>query len=165
MLPVYHGVTEQVLSHGIGHIPTTALPVGGLGTHSVLAGHRGLPSQKLFTDLDTLELGDEFYLEILGKTLAYEIDDIQIVAPEDTNSLRPQSDQDYVTLATCTPLGINSHRLLVRGTRIEYIPPSKSDAPVRSGLSDADLQLILGASLAILVMGMIVLVVWRRKRR
>jgi sortase A len=165
-LPVYHGVADKTLEHGIGHMPTTALPVGGPGTHCVLAGHRGLPSQELFTRLDVVELGDEFYIEVLGRTLAYRVDDIRVVAPEDTESLKAVPDEDYVTLATCTPLGVNSHRLLVRGTRIAYMQMQEQQVPRRAGFSRSEIQLILGASIALIVMGtMIILAAKRRKKK
>jgi sortase A len=165
-LPVYHGVADSVLEHGIGHMPTTALPVGGPGTHCVLAGHRGLPSQELFTRLDVMEPGDEFYIEVLGQTLAYRVDDIRVVVPEDTESLRPVPDEDYVTLATCTPLGVNSHRMLVRGTRIAYVEMHEQQVPKRSGFSKSEIQLIIGASITLIVMGtMIILAAKRRKKK
>lgn len=119
-LPIYHYTSDEVLSKGVGHIETTSLPVGGEGSHCVLTAHRGLPGSRLFTDLDQLEEGDVFYLEILGETLAYEVVSIEIVEPEDTQSLAAVSGEDLCTLVTCTPYGINSHRLLVTGKRIDY---------------------------------------------
>ena len=118
-LPVYHGVDEGVLQIAIGHIPGTSLPVGGQGTHSVLSGHRGLPSAKLFTNLDQLCEGDTFLLRVLDETLTYEVDQILIVEPHEVEPLAIDPGQDYCTLVTCTPYGINTHRLLVRGHRIE----------------------------------------------
>ena len=118
-LPVYHGVDEGVLQIAVGHIPGTSLPTGGKGTHSVLSGHRGLPSAKLFTNLDQLREGDIFMLRILDETLTYEVDQILIVEPHEVAALAIDPDQDYCTLVTCTPYGINTHRLLVRGNRIE----------------------------------------------
>ena len=119
-LPVYHGTDDAVLQIAIGHIEGTSLPVGGKGTHSVLSGHRGLPSAKLFTDIDQLEVGDEFFLQIVDQTLAYEVDQIHIVLPSEMSDLYIDPEQDYCTLVTCTPYGINTHRLLVRGHRIEF---------------------------------------------
>lgn len=116
-LPIYHGVSEKVIRKGAGHIDTTALPIGGAGTHSVLASHRGLSTAKLFTDLDKVKEGDLFYIYILDHKLTYEVDQILVVEPEDTSALRPIADKEYVTLLTCTPYGINSHRLLVRGEK------------------------------------------------
>lgn len=120
-LPIYHGTSDEVLSSAIGHVETSSFPVGGKGTHAVLAGHRGLPTARLFTDLDQLELKDKFYIHILDETLEYEIDQIITVLPEDVEKeIKIDKNQDYITLLTCTPYGINSHRLLVRGHRIQY---------------------------------------------
>ncbi len=118
-LPIYHGVDDSVLQVAIGHIEWSSLPVGGEGTHSVVSGHRGLPSAKLFTDLDQLEPGDLFYIRVLDETLSYEVDQILIVEPHEVDSLAIQPGEDLCTLVTCTPYGINSHRLLVRGHRVE----------------------------------------------
>lgn len=119
-LPVYHGTEAKVLKKGVGHIQNTAFPVGGGGTHAVLSAHRGLPEARLFTDLDKLEKGDMFFIQVLDETLAYEVDQIKTVLPEDTGDLQPSEEQDYVTLVTCTPYGVNTHRLLVRGKRVPY---------------------------------------------
>ena len=121
-LPIYHGTSESVLSKGAGHLKNTALPVGGTGTHAVLTGHRGYAGAKLFTDLDQMVMGDRFYLHILDKTLTYEVDQILVVTPDQTEALKPVEGQDLVTLLTCTPYQINSHRLLVRGKRVEESP-------------------------------------------
>jgi sortase A len=118
-LPIYHGTEESVLQVGIGHLSGTSLPVGGKGTHCVLSGHRGLPSSRLLTDLSQMELGDTFTLEVLGRTLTYQVVEILTVDPSDTESLYPDPEEDLCTLVTCTPYGINSHRLLVRGSRVE----------------------------------------------
>ena len=120
-LPVYHGVEERVLQMAIGHIEGTSLPVGGPTTHAAVSGHRGLPSAKLFTDLDKLVEGDTFTVTILDRTCTYEVDQIRIVDPTDMSELNLQKGADYVTLVTCTPYGINTHRLLVRGHRIDNI--------------------------------------------
>ena len=119
-LPIFHGTQETELERGIGHIFGTSLPVGGSGTHVGLAGHNGLVSAEIFTELDQLEKGDLFYLHILNQDLAYEVDQISIVLPDEISKLKIEKGQDYVTLVTCTPYGINSHRLLVRGKRIDY---------------------------------------------
>lgn len=119
IMPIYHGIDDSVLQVAIGHIPGTSLPVGGLGTHSVISGHRGLPSAKLFTDIDQLVEGDTFLIQVLDQTLTYEVDQILTVTPDDVSALEIDPQQDYVTLVTCTPYGVNSHRLLVRGHRIE----------------------------------------------
>lgn len=118
-LPIYHGTDEAVLQVAVGHIEGTSLPVGGAGTHCVISGHRGLPSAKLFTDLDQLQEGDVFMLHVLDETLSYEVDQIRVVEPEDLSLLAIQEGQDLCTLVTCTPYGVNSHRLLVRGHRVE----------------------------------------------
>ena len=118
-LPIYHGTDEAVLQIAIGHIEGSSLPVGGPGTHAVLSGHRGLPSAKLFTDLDKLDTGDTFILRVLDETLTYEVDQILIVEPHELAALEIEPDKDYCTLVTCTPYGINTQRLLVRGHRVE----------------------------------------------
>ena len=120
-LPIYHGTDEAILQIAIGHIPGSSLPVGGRGTHCVVSGHRGLPSAKLFTDLDQLEEGDLFMMRILDETLTYEVDQVRIVEPEELSDLEIDEDKDLCTLVTCTPYGINSHRLLVRGHRVENL--------------------------------------------
>lgn len=117
-LPIYHGTEESVLQVAVGHIESSSLPVGGESSHSILSGHRGLPSAKLFTDLDQLSEGDYFQLKILNEVLTYEVDQIRIVLPSELNELGITQGQDYCTLVTCTPYGINSHRMLVRGRRI-----------------------------------------------
>lgn len=119
-LPIYHTTTEAVLARGVGHLEGSALPVGGAGTHSVLSAHRGLPSAALFTDLNLLTEGDHFYIYVLDRTLAYEVDRILEVEPEHTEDLDAVAGEDYVTLVTCTPYGVNTHRLLVRGHRVDY---------------------------------------------
>ena len=118
-LPVYHGTSDGVLQVAAGHLEGSSLPVGGAGTHAVISAHRGLPSAKLFTNLDQLEVGDTFTITVLDRVLTYEVDQISIVLPTETDLLQPVEGKDYVTLMTCTPYGINTHRLLVRGKRIE----------------------------------------------
>lgn len=117
-LPIYHGTSEEVLVKGIGHVEGSSLPVGGESTHCVLSGHRGLPSAKLFSDLNSLEVGDRFTVSVLGEDLVYEVDEINVVLPSETEKLLIADGEDLCTLVTCTPYGINSHRLLVRGKRI-----------------------------------------------
>lgn len=114
-LPIYHGTSDEVLAHGAGHIPQTSLPVGGAGTHAVVTGHTGLPTARLFTDLERLGVGDVFVIEVLGERHAYAVDDVSVVEPDDVSSIRADDEHEYVTLLTCTPYGVNSHRLLVRG--------------------------------------------------
>ena len=118
-LPIYHGTADSVLQVAVGHLECTSLPVGGAGTHCVLSGHRGLPSAKLFTDLDKLTVGDRFLFRVLDEVLTYEVDQILIVEPHETDALQIVPGKDYCTLVTCTPYGINTHRLLVRGHRVE----------------------------------------------
>lgn len=120
-LPVYHGTDEAVLQIAVGHLAGTSFPVGGDRTHSVMSGHRGLPSAKLFTDLDKLAEGDTFTVTVLDQTVTYAIDQIRIVLPEETEELAIQSGHDYATLVTCTPYGVNSHRMLMRGTRVDNV--------------------------------------------
>ena len=117
-LPIYHGISNEVLNSSVGHLEGSSLPIGGNSTHSVLSAHRGLPSAKLFTDLDKLEVGDIFKITVLDEVLTYEVDKIVIVSPSDREYLKIEEDKDYVTLLTCTPYGINTHRLLVRGVRV-----------------------------------------------
>ncbi|MFV0361678.1 MAG: class C sortase [Suipraeoptans sp.] len=124
-LTIYHGTNTEILEKGIGHLQGTSLPVGGENTHSVLTGHTGLPSAELFTNLDQLKKGDEFYIHILNEVLAYEVDQIKIVEPQETQDLEIEAEEDLVTLLTCTPYGINSHRLMVRGHRVPYVMDDK----------------------------------------
>lgn len=125
-LPIYHGTEESVLQIAVGHLDWTSLPVGGASTHCVLSGHRGLPSAKLFTNLDKLVEGDVFMLRVLDEVLTYEVDQILIVEPQDVAALQIVEGKDYCTLVTCTPYGVNTHRLLVRGHRIENIEEAKA---------------------------------------
>lgn len=118
--PLYHSTKDEILERGIGHLENTSLPVGGESTHCVLTGHTGVPGMMLFTDLEKMETGDKFYLKVLDEVLAYEVDQIKVVLPENQDDLKIVPGEDYVTLITCTPYGINSHRLLVRGTRVQY---------------------------------------------
>ena len=120
-LPIYHGTSEQVLNVAVGHLEGSSLPIGGKGNHIVMSAHRGLPSATLFTDLDELKIGDTFTITVLDRLLTYEVDQILIVEPTDVEALLPTPGRDYCTLVTCTPYGINTHRLLVRGKRIENI--------------------------------------------
>lgn len=132
-LPIYHGTSEDVLNAAAGHLEGTSLPVGGKGTHAVISSHRGLPTAKLFTNLDEMEKGDTFTLTVLNRTLTYEVDQIVVVLPTQTDDLRIEEGKDYCTLVTCTPYGVNSHRMLVRGHRIK-----NKDAAVKAG-SEAEL--------------------------
>ena len=127
-LPVQHGTNAETLEKSDGHVVGTSLPVGGSSTHAVLSAHSGMASAKLFSDIDQLELGDNFYVHVLGEVLAYEVDAINTVLPTDTSLLQIEEGKDYVTLVTCTPFGINTHRLLVRGHRVPYTPKQASAA-------------------------------------
>lgn len=149
-LPIYHGVSETVLSKGVGHMSKTAFPIGGEGNHSVLTGHTGSPAAYLFTDLDKVKEGDQFYLYVLEETLAYEVDQILVVLPEDVDDILPEPGEDYCTLVTCTPYGINSHRLLVRGHRVEYTAPV--EAPVEVVEEENNLVWIIVACVAVVIL-------------
>ena len=135
-IPIYHGTKESVLQVGIGHVENTSLPVGGPSTHAALSGHRGLPSASLFSNLDQVKKGDCFYIRVLDQILAYQVDQILTVLPDDTKELAIVPGEDYVTLITCTPYGINSHRLLVRGTRIPYTPPADGSSLIPEAEGD-----------------------------
>ena len=166
-LPIYHGTEESVLQIAVGHLDWSALPVGGEGTHCVLSGHRGLPSAKLFTNLDQLREGDTFTLRVLDEVLCYEVDQIRVVEPQDTAALLPEPGQDLCTLVTCTPYGVNTHRLLVRGHRIET--PDSADA-IRVTSDAMQIEPILvapavGVPLALLAVAALLLSDRRRRRK
>ncbi len=171
--PVYHGTGDSVLKKGIGHLKNTSLPVGGKGTHSVLVGHTGYAGSKLFSDLDKLEKGDMFYIFTCGEKLAYRIDRIDVVLPEDLSLLKIDSEEDYVTLVTCTPFGQNTHRLLVRGTRVSYNEKEKQEQTMRLKKSTWDEQYIYAGIIGFSVMAGILIVFFifkiifniRRKRK
>ncbi len=154
-LPIYHGTDEGVLQIAVGHIPGASLPIGGMGTHSVVSGHRGLPSAKLFTNLDELKEGDIFMIRVLDETLTYEVDQIRIVEPDDLTSLEIDPEQDLCTLVTCTPYGVNTHRLLVRGHRIENL----NDDSIRVTADAMQVDEILVAT-AVAVPVLLILFVW-----
>ena len=126
-LPVQHGTGAETLEKSVGHVVGTSLPVGGSSTHAVLSAHSGMASSKLFSDIDRLAEGDTFYIHVLGDTLAYEVDGINTVLPTDTSLLQIEEGKDFVTLVTCTPFGVNTHRLLVRGHRVPYVPEQKAE--------------------------------------
>ena len=135
-IPIYHTTEEDVLNKGAGHLEGSSLPVGGANTHAVISAHRGLPSATLFTDLDQMKVGDHFLLHVLDETLCYEVDKISVVKPEDTSALAVEDGQDLVTLLTCTPYGVNTERLLVRGHRVPYVEEEvKEEKTVLSGSS------------------------------
>ncbi len=164
-LPIYHGTDEGALQIAIGHLEGSSLPVGGKNTHCVLSGHRGLPSARLFTDLDQMEEGDIFILNILGRKLAYEVDQIRVVLPEEMSDLEVIEGKDLCTLVTCTPYGINTHRLLVRGHRTKYVEEKvEEQKEVQTKKMDTRL-LIAGAAGAVILAVIIIAVVIRRRKR
>ena len=170
-LPVYHGTSDAVLELGLGHLLGTSLPIGGSSSHSVLTGHSGLASQRLLSDLDQLEPGDVFYIEVLDKTLAYEVDQMKTVLPHETEDLQIIPGQDYCTLVTCTPFGVNTHRLLVRGTRIPYeeSPPDAETAPTEPVTSTWEQEYRNGILMGLGIVGLLAIItviiwrIWRRK--
>ena len=166
ILAIYHGLSTEVLEKGVGHVEGTSLPIGGESTHAVLAGHRGLPSAKIFTDLDQMEIGDTFLIHVLDKTLAYKVDQIKTVLPEETNELDIEEGKDLVTLVTCTPYGVNTHRLLVRGVRTEYVEEATEETPVQQ-LAKIDPKQIMFGGLAVLIVLIIIIymVVRHRSKR
>ncbi len=146
-LIIYHTIEENVLQKGIGHVPETHLPVGGKNTHCVLAGHTGLPSAKLLTNIDHLKIGDRFYLHVLNEVLEYKIDDISVVEPHEVSRLNVISGKDCVTLVTCTPYGVNSHRLLVRGVRVDGSDLSAKEDGIVNELLNIDMKYLITFSL------------------
>lgn len=136
-LPVQHGTDADTLERAVGHVVGTSLPVGGNGTHAVLSAHSGLASSKLFSDIDQLAVGDTFYIHVLGDTLAYKVDAVHTVLPTDTSLLQIADGKDLVTLVTCTPFGINTHRLLVRGHRVPYVPEQEATAAVEKPVASS----------------------------
>ena len=171
-LPIFHGTNNSTLERGVGHLLGSSLPVGGESTHSVLTAHSGMASQKMFSDLDRLKIGDIFFLDVLGEKLAYQVDQIKTVLPYDTTFLQTEIGSDLCTLVTCTPFGVNTHRLLVRGTRIEYEEAEviveeklETEEPVKSTWEQQYLQGILIGLGAVLVLGLVVFLIWRFRRR
>ena len=164
-LPIYHSTDEAVLQVAVGHIEGSSLPVGGAGTHCLLSGHRGLPSAKLFSSLDQMAVGDVFMLHVLDETLTYEVDQILVVLPEEISELEIDPEQDYCTLVTCTPYGVNSHRLLVRGHRVEN---AEETAPVRitNGASQISEWLVAPfVAIPVILILMLIRRIFRRKRK
>lgn len=168
-LPVYHGTSDEVLQKGAGHLDMTALPIGGKNRHPVISAHRGLPSAELFTHLDEMEKGDIFYIHVLDETLAYQVDQIEVIEPEELNLLTPEEDKDLLTLLTCTPYAVNTHRLLVRGVRIPYEEAAALQPEGIIGTEDDKWRTIYilsaAAGLALLTAAAVILRVVRRKRR
>ena len=164
-LPIYHGTDEGALQIAIGHLEGSSLPVGGKSTHCVLSGHRGLPSARLFTDLDQMEEGDVFVLNVLGRKLAYEVDQIKVVLPDEMSDLEIVQGKDLCTLVTCTPYGINTHRLLVRGHRTKYIEETVVQVQKEAEKKETGIWLLAGGGTVFLIIIIIVVVKRRRKRR
>ena len=166
-LPIFHGVSQEVLQIGAGHLEGTSLPVGGPSTHCVLSGHRGLPSAKLFTNLNKLDVGDRFIITILDQVLTYEVDQVKTVLPSETDDLQIVSGKDYCTLMTCTPYGINTHRLLVRGVRVkEGEPVRKVGVVVKNEAFKVDPLIIMPViAIPILVIVLILIFVHDRRKR
>ncbi len=159
-IPIYHGTSESVLQAGVGHFWGTSLPVGGESTHTVLTGHRGLPTKTLFTNMDKLVEGDVFYIKVLDKTLAYQVDQILTVLPEETDALSIVPGQDYATLVTCTPYAINTHRLLVRGHRIPYEEAVKIEKDTSTGIELSFTTKVLIVTLGIIFIGLVLAVLY-----
>lgn len=164
-LPIYHGTDEGALQIAIGHLEGSSLPVGGKSTHCVLSGHRGLPSARLFTDLDQMEEGDVFVLNVLGRKLAYEVNQIKVVLPDEMSDLEIVQGKDLCTLVTCTPYGINTHRLLVRGHRTKYIEETVVRVQKEAEKKETGIWLLAGGGAVFLIIIIIVVVKRRRKRR
>lgn len=164
-LPISHGTSDEVLEKGVGHVEWSSLPVGGKSTHCVLSSHRGLPSAKLFTDLDKLELGDTFMLCILDEVLTYKVDQILIVKPEETEALSITEGEDYCTLVTCTPYGINTHRLLVRGHRIDNEDDAATVHVTSEGVVIEPLLIAPLVAIPMLIIVFIILLVLDRKNK
>lgn len=176
-LPIYHGTSDAVLERGIGHMEKSSLPVGGSSTHAVLTGHTGLPQSMLLTDLTKLEVGDSFYIHLFDEVLAYQVNQIKVVLPEETSDLQIIEGEDYVTLITCTPYGVNTHRLLVRGTRVEEVESeeeersyaTESQSSSKKEVVDSQNQLLMNSKIylvlgVITLIGTIIFIVRRRKR-
>ena len=164
-LPIYHGTDEAILQIAVGHIEGTSLPVGGSGTHCVLSGHRGLPSARLFTDLDKMVIGETFLMRVLDETLTYEVDQIRIVLPYEMDDLEIEEGKDYCTLVTCTPYGINSHRLLVRGHRIENQEEAQAIRITADAMQIEPLLVAPVVAIPILLLLMILLLLPKQPRK
>lgn len=167
-LVIYHSIEEDVLQDGIGHVPESHLPIGGKSTHCVLAGHTGLPSAKLLTNIDHLKIGDRFYIHTLNEVLEYQIDDVSVVEPDEVSRLNVVSGKDYVTLVTCTPYGVNSHRLLVRGIRVDGTNLDANTDLVQNDVFNVDMKYLITTSLVLLaVIGFVTyrLVIFKRKNK
>lgn len=170
-LPIFHGTSDGTLAKGIGHLLGSSLPVGGVGTHAVLTGHSGMANQKMFSDLPNLKIGDVFFIEVLGEKLAYEVQETNVVLPYDTSLLEIDPEADLCTLVTCTPYGVNTHRLLVQGKRIDYVEPAEEETvphetePVASTWEQQYLK-GLGIGLDVVIaLGIVAIVAWKVRRK
>jgi sortase A len=161
-IPIYHGTGEKELQTGVGHMEGTSLPVGGTSSHCVLSAHRGLPSAKLFTDLDKMKKGDLFFLHILDKTLAYKVEDIFTVKPNETDKLSLIKGKDYVTLLTCTPYAVNTHRLLVRGVRTAYKQNQEQNVSI---LKDYRVWILIGTIVTLIIVNVFMVIKNKKKKR
>ena len=164
-LPIFHTTDEEVLETAAGHLEGSSLPVGGENTHAVISAHRGLPSAALFTDLDKLKETDHFLIHVLNDTLCYEVDQISVVKPEDTHALEVEEGQDLVTLLTCTPYGVNSHRMLVRGHRVPYEKEALADEKIPLGNMSLHTNYLLWVIVGILITAVFSFILYRRERK
>ena len=164
-IPIYHGTSSDILQKGVGHLEGSSIPVGGASTHAILSAHRGLPSSRLLTDLNQLKVGDTFYIYILDQVLAYQVNQVLVIEPSDTDPLQIVQGEDYVTLVTCTPYAINTHRLLVRGERIEYSVQEEEGITVDKKLSTADIVLYACLLFAILLIIVAIISMIRYKKK
>lgn len=164
-LPIYHTTEKEVLEKAAGHLEGSSLPVGGADTHAVISAHRGLPSASLFTDLDRLVEGDHFLIKVLNETLCYEVDQISVVEPEETDVLAVEKGADLVTLLTCTPYGVNSHRLLVRGHRVPYVPEEVAEEASIPGGASLHTNYLLWVIVGLGVTGIVIVILYFEERK
>ena len=166
-LPIYHTSSEKVLEKGIGHLETTALPIGGVGNNPILTGHRGLPQAELFTRLDEVKKGNIIYIHVLNKHLSYEVDSIKVIKPDDVGTLRAIKGRDMITLITCTPYGINTHRLIIQGKRVPYVPiKEENNSSVGTvKLTESMKSRVYGVIVGIIILVIILFIMKKRKNR
>ena len=166
-LPIYHTSSEKVLEKGIGHLETTALPIGGVGNNPILTGHRGLPQAELFTRLDEVKKGNIIYIHVLNKHLSYEVDSIKVIKPDDVGTLKAIKGRDMITLITCTPYGINTHRLIIQGKRVPYVPiKEKNNSSVGTvKLTESMKSRVYGVIVGIIILIIILFIMKKRKNK
>ena len=164
-LPIYHTTEDSVLQKAVGHLEGSSLPIGGESTHSVISAHRGLPSASLFTDLDKLEEGDHFLIHVLDETLCYEVDKITVVEPKETDGLAVEEGEDLMTLLTCTPYGVNTERLLVRGHRVPYVEEAVADEAPPLGMFSLHTNYLFWVIVGLAVTGIVIFVLYRREKK